>query len=124
MRYTLIRWAILTVAIGITASLYSGISITGGIGSLIFVAAIFGLVNAFVRPILAFLTCPLIILTLGLFTLIINAAMLLITDRLSSALTVTDFWAAFWASLIISIISAILTLFVGDKKDAVLVKDV
>ncbi|MEM7028367.1 MAG: phage holin family protein [Chloroflexota bacterium] len=124
MRYTIIRWAVLTVAIGITAWLYSGITISGGIGSLIFVAALFGLVNAFVRPLIALLTCPLIILTLGLFTLFINTAMLLLTDRLTSALTVNDFWSAFWASLMISIISAILTIFVGGKEDAVIEKEV
>ena len=84
------------------------------------VALIFGLVNALVRPVLAFLTCPLIILTLGLFTLIINAAMLMLTAWLSEDFglnfQVANFSSAFWGALVISIISFFLNLLLGDEE--------
>lgn len=117
MRSLIIRWIILTIAIGVTAELIPGVSVEGGLGSLVIIAMIFGLVNAFIRPLLMILTCPLIILTLGLFTLVINTALFLITARLSSALSVDGFWPAFWASLIVSIITAVLSSLVREKNE-------
>ena len=116
----LIRWAILAVAIGVTAWLMPGVTVHGS-GTdfwinLFLVAGIFGLINAFIRPIIMFFTCPLIILTLGLFTLVINALMLSLTDwLLPEILTVDGFWTTFFAALIISIISGVLNLFVKDR---------
>jgi len=127
VRNIFIRWLILTLAIGVTARLIPGIAVNGGIVNLITVAAIFGLINAFIRPIITLLTCPLVILTLGLFTLIINTLMFMLTARISPALTVEGFWPAFWASLIISIITAILsTLMTGHDdrdKDVVIIRN-
>ena len=119
MRSLLTRWIILTIAIGLTAQLIPGVRIEGGIGNLILVAAIFGLVNAFIRPLITLLTCPLIILTLGLFTLVINTILFLLTDQLSPALTIEGFWPAFLASIVISIISGILSAFVGGDGGAI-----
>jgi putative membrane protein len=82
------------------------------------VALVFGLVNALIRPLLSLLTCPLIILTLGLFTLVINAAMLLLTSALSGAVglafVVDGFWPAFWGALIVSIVSFVVTLLIRE----------
>ena len=116
----LIRWAILAVAIGVTAWLMPGVTVHGtGTDfwiNLFLVAGLFGLINAFIRPIVMFFTCPLIILTLGLFTLVINALMLSLTDwLLPEILTVDGFWTTFFAALIISIISGVLNLFVKDR---------
>lgn len=113
------RWIILTIAIAATAYLIPGVTVTGGIVGMIVVAAIFGLVNAFVRPILKLLTCPLIALTLGLFTLVINTLMFWLTAQLSAqvstgVLHVDSFWTAFLASIVVSIISAVLNIFVSD----------
>ncbi|MCC7355787.1 MAG: phage holin family protein, partial [Anaerolineae bacterium] len=86
------------------------------------VALIFGIVNAFIKPLLQLLTCPLIILTLGLFTLVINALMLQLTSSLAGTFNldfhVDNFGAAFWGGLVISIVSIILSIFLGgeDKK--------
>ncbi len=113
----LIRWVILTIAIGITAYIVPGVDFQGGIFSLIWVAAIFGVVNAVVRPILTLLTCPFVLLTLGLFMLVINTLMFMLTARLTDALDVSSFWSALFASVIISIISAVLTMVIGDDKD-------
>jgi putative membrane protein len=108
------------VAIGVTAWLLPGVTVHGS-GTdfwinLFLVAGVFGLINAFIRPIIMFFTCPLIILTLGLFTLVINALMLSLTDwLLPEILTVDGFWTTFFAALIISIISGLLSLFVKER---------
>ena len=116
MRYLLIRWLILTIAIGVTAWFLPGFEVSGGILGLVIIAAVLGLINAFIRPIIMFFTCPLIILTLGLFTLVVNALMLSLTAwLLPSLISVDGFWTTFFASLIISIVSAVLGLFLHSK---------
>jgi putative membrane protein len=89
--------------------------------SLLAVALVFGLLNALVRPLLVLLSCPLLILTLGLFTLIINAVILLLTSALSSSLGigfhVDGFWAAFLGALVVSIVSILLSIFVRDVSE-------
>lgn len=89
-------------------------------GLLLAVALVFGVLNAFVRPILKLLTLPLLILTLGLFTLVINALMLLLTSWVSGVLDlgfhVTGFWPAFWGALVVSIVSLILSIFVQEQE--------
>jgi len=76
-------------------------------------------VNALIRPLVTLLTCPLIILSLGLFTLVINAGMLLLASWLSGLVgigfRVDGFWPAFWGGLIISIVSAVLSLVLKDE---------
>ncbi len=117
MQHLIARWFILAVAIFFTARFLPGFEIAGGFGSLILVSAILGLANAFIRPIIMFFTCPLIILTLGLFTLIVNTMLLSLTAwLLPSYMTLEDFWTTFLASLIISIISGFLNLFIHDRK--------
>jgi putative membrane protein len=117
MRYLLIRWAILVVAIWLTAWLMSGFNVEGGLEGLLVVAAVLGLINAFIRPLLIFLTCPLVLLTLGLFTLVINALLLSLTAwLLPSLVSLEGFWTTFFASLIISIISAALGMFVHEDR--------
>ena len=81
------------------------------------VAVGFSLVNSYIRPVLRILTFPISIVTLGLFLLVINALMLMLTgaisDQLDLGLTVDDFWAALLGSIVISIVGAILSLVVG-----------
>lgn len=114
MQSLLIRWFINAVAIGITARIMPGIGLDGDLTVLIIAALIFGLINAFLRPILTLLTCPLVLLTLGLFTLVINTFLLLLTARIVPGFSVEGFWAAFWASLVISLISGLLSLLIND----------
>jgi putative membrane protein len=114
MTRILIRWGINTLAIWAAIKLVPGIQHTGSAGSLILIALIFGLVNALVRPILTVLTCPLIIVTLGLFVLVINALMLGLTAWLVPSLTIDGFWPAFWGALIISLVSGALSLLVRE----------
>ena len=113
MLYILIRWFILALAIAFTAWLMPGMQIRGDFWvSLIIVSAVYGLVNALIRPIVLFFSCPLIILTLGLFTLIVNALMLSLTNWLLPNILTIDrfFWTTIIAALIISIVSGLLNL--------------
>lgn len=121
MRKLLLRWLINGVALYVAAELVRGIEVRGGWLALAVMALIFGLVNALIRPVLKLLTCPLIILTLGLFTLVINALMLMLASWLGRQLGlgfyVAGFWPAFWGALVISVVSFVLTLLIGDEDE-------
>ena len=107
----LIRWAVLAVAFAITSELLSGMDVTGGVRGYLWVSLLFGIVNVLIGTIIRILTLPLTILTLGLFSLLVNAALLRITDRFSDRLTIDEFfWTAIWAAIILSIVSVILEL--------------
>ncbi len=98
------------------AALWVATRVVGGIHV---VALIFGLVNAFIRPVLAVLTCPLRIVTLGLFTLVLNALMLWLTSavagRLGVEFRVDGFLPAFWGALVVSMVSIILSILIGEE---------
>ena len=121
------RWVIAAIAIALTIQIVPGIrgNEFGNAGidlpSLLAVAFIFGLINAIVRPILKFLSCPFIILTLGLFVFVINAAMLLLTSAIATSLGlqfyVDGFGAALAGAIIISLVSIVLNLFIRSDKD-------
>ena len=109
----LIRWVVLAVAFGITSWLLSGMNVSGGIGAYLWIAALFGVVNAVLGTLLRLLTLPLMIITLGLFSIVVNAAMLELVDAISSHLTIDDFfWTAIWAAIILAITAVILDLIV------------
>jgi putative membrane protein len=108
----LMRWLILTVAIIVTSYLLDGIKITGFF-SAIFSAAFLGILNAFFRPILLVLTLPINILSLGLFTFVINALLLLMASGVIPGFTISGFWTALFGSLLISLVSFILNTFIG-----------
>lgn len=122
----IIRWAIGAFSLFVAAWLVTGIRVDDGGGWVVYavMAVILGLVNAFVRPLLKLLTCPLILLTLGLFTLVVNALTLLLSawvanNIFSVGFYIDGFWPAFWGALIVSIVSVVLNVFVqdDDKKD-------
>jgi putative membrane protein len=81
---------------------------------------VFGVLNAIVRPVLTFLSFPFLIMTLGLFTFVLNAVMLLLTSALSGRLGlgfhVAGFWAAFWGAIVVSVVSMLLSVFVPDER--------
>ncbi|MBI5954093.1 MAG: phage holin family protein [Chloroflexi bacterium] len=114
-----IRWAINAVALYAAVWLVPGIELRGDWTGIIWLALISGLLNALVRPVLKFLTCPLIILTLGLFTIIINTALLMLTSwigqSLGIGLTVDGFWTAVLGSLVISVVSIIMSVIFRDE---------
>ncbi|HEY9351416.1 MAG TPA: phage holin family protein [Acidothermales bacterium] len=97
-----------------------GSTFTDRLGTLLIVAIIFGVVNAIAKPIAALFSLPLIVLTLGLFLLVLNALMLLLTNWIAGLLDlpfdVDGFWAAFWGAIVISIVTFVVGLFVGDAR--------
>ena len=117
MIYLVVRILANAIAISLAVKLIEGITFTGPWWKMIITGAVFGVVNALIRPVVKLFTFPLIILTLGLFTLIVNALMLGLTAYLSDAfglgLSVAGFWPAFWGALVISIVSFLLSLVTG-----------
>lgn len=103
----LLSWFVNAVAVYTTASLLQGISIRG-FGSALVVALVLGLVNALVKPVLVFLSVPFIVLTLGLFLLVINALMLQLAAAFVDGFTVGGFWWAVLGSLCISFVAWLL----------------
>jgi len=109
----LIRWAVLAFSMWIATLIVPGITVDGGVGTYLWVALLFGLINSVFGSIIKVLTFPVSIVTFGLFLFVVNAAMLSLTARWSEKLEVTSFWSALLASLIISVIT---TLFKSTKK--------
>ena len=124
MRF-LIRLLTNAAALWVAAWIVPGVTYTGGWLPFLAVSLVFAVINATLRPLIKLLTCPLILLTLGLFALVVNGLMLWLTSSLSSALGlgfhVSGFWAAFFGALVFSIVSTLLTLFIkdteGDRQD-------
>jgi putative membrane protein len=117
----IIRWVINAIALYLAIFLLDGrgVDFTGRWVDIIWLALIFGLVNAFLRPLLKFLTCPLIILTLGLFTLLINTFLFWLTGWIGQSfnlgLSVHGFWPAFLGGVIVSIVSIVLSTIFKDE---------
>ncbi len=121
MNRFVLRWLINAVA------LYAAVALVPGIEeqstnwlSFIWLALIFGLLNALLRPLLKLLTCPLIILTLGVFTLVINTFLFwlagVVGTNFGVGFTVAGFWPAFLGGLIVSVVSVVLTMIFKDDK--------
>jgi putative membrane protein len=111
LRALLIHWIVLAAAFAVTAWLIDGMTIHGGIVNYLWLALLFGIVNALIGTVVRILTLPLTVLTLGLFSIVVNALMLVITDALSGSLEIDRFfWTAIWAALTLSIVSVILQL--------------
>ncbi len=118
----LLRWLLTAAALAITAWIVPGITVEGetGIFAVLVMAAVFGFVNAFIRPLLKLLSCPLIILTLGLFILIVNAISFSLSSWIAqnvfgARFIVDGFWPAFWGAIVVSIVSFVLSLLLPDK---------
>ena len=110
----LIRWAINAFALWFAALIVDGIQLSTNVFEVLIVALIFGLINALIKPLIKLISAPLIVVTLGLFTLLINAFLLLLTSWLTDALTVDGLWAAILGAIIISLVSWLLSLFLDD----------
>ena len=110
----LIRLLVNAAALWVATRIVPGVTFTGGALAFLGVALVFGVINATLRPVTKVLTFPLILLTLGLFALVVNGLMLWITSSLSASLGlgfhVSGFWAAFFGALVVSIVSALLSV--------------
>ncbi len=113
-----LRLVVNAVAIVVTARLLPGIKIADdGIGSLILIAAIIAIANAVIKPILMVLTCPLILVTLGLFVLVVNGLVLWIVASLSGGrITIENFWWAILGGIIMAIVSIVLETLLGMRE--------
>jgi len=118
----ILRLAINAIALYLAVLVLPGrIDLGSGLTSIIWLALIFGLVNALFRPLISILTCPLIILTLGLFTLVINTFLFWLTSVIGQsfgiALIISEpvWWNAFLGGLVVSIVSVVMTLILKDE---------
>ncbi len=105
----LIRWAALALSFWVATALIPGIEVKGGFTTYIWVALLFGLLNATLGSFLKIMTLPAVILTLGLFLVVVNAAILELLARWSDKLDVTSFWSAVLAALVISVITRLVS---------------
>jgi putative membrane protein len=125
MNKFIIRWVINAIALYAAVLLVPGIQIRTNLSeqwmAILLLALVFGLLNALVRPLLLLLTCPLIILTLGLGTLLINTLLFYLTSWVGSqfgwGLSISGFWAAFFGALVVSVVSIFLNLILKDDSE-------
>jgi putative membrane protein len=110
----LVRWAALALSFWVATALIPGIDVKGGFTTYLWVALLFGALNATLGSFLKLLTLPAVILTLGLFLVVVNASMLMLVARWSDKLDVTNFWSAIVAAIIISVITRLVS-HVGKK---------
>jgi putative membrane protein len=116
-----LRWAINAIALYLAVLILPGIDLRSNLVSILWLALIFGLVNALFRPLIQLLTCPLIMLTLGLFTLVINTFLFWLTSVIGQSfgfgLIIADpvWWNAFLGGLVVSIVSVVMTLILKDE---------
>jgi putative membrane protein len=110
----IVSWALLAVAFYLTALIVPGIHVVGGVFAFLFIALVFGLVNGILGPILKIATLPIRIMTLGLFSLVINAVLLLLVAAIApSALKIDNFLWAVVAALVLAIVSMVLNTVIG-----------
>lgn len=109
-----VRLLVNAAALWVATQVVPGVGYRGGVLPFVVVALIFGIINATLRPLTKLLTCPIILLTLGLFTLVVNGLMLWLTsavaDSLGIGFRVAGFWPAFWGALVVSIVSTLLSM--------------
>jgi putative membrane protein len=117
----LLRWSINLLALVIAGSVIPGVRIQS-LQMGIIAAGILGIVNAVIRPVVLVLTLPINLLTLGLFTLVINAAMLKLVADLVPGLMIESFRAAFYGALLISFVSWLMNVFIGGKGTFIFIK--
>lgn len=116
MRKLLLALVINAAALWAAAQLVAGIRLGDRFEEVVLVAAIFALVNVFIKPVVKFFAFPVILLTLGLFTLVINAGMLMLADWLADGLVVAGFASALMGSVIISFVSVVLGSILDVKR--------
>ena len=121
-----VRVVVVAIALWVATWLVDGIELGGTttgarLGTLVVVALIFGLVNAFLKPVIKILSCPLYILTLGLFGLVVNALLFWLVGTFASRIglpfVVDGFWPGFWGAIVVAIVGFVLHLLIPDRFD-------
>lgn len=116
MRNFVIRLFVNALALSAAAYIVPGITLQGGFGAVLLVALVFGLVNALLKPLVWLLSLPFLIVTLGLFSFVVNGIMLLVTARFTDPLAVSGLGAAILGSIVISLVSMLLGGILTDEK--------
>jgi putative membrane protein len=114
MRGLVVRWVLTALALWLTSQLLRGIELQGA-GAVFVAALVLGVLNAFLRPLVLLITFPINLVTLGLFTLVINGLMLWLTSGVVKGFEIHGFWSAVLGALLLSVISFLLNLFVSDS---------
>jgi len=107
----LVRWGINALSIFVVAHIVKGIEVPNTL-TVLAIALVLGIINAFLRPLVILITLPINILTLGVFTLFINGALFYLVSKIVKGFVITGFWPAFWGYILFSIISFLLSLLV------------
>lgn len=106
------HWLISAIAIGVAAYLVPGVTVT--VGGAIVAAVVLGVLNMLIRPVLIILTLPITILTLGLFSLVINALLVMLASALVPGFAVAGFWTAFLFAIVLAVINWVFDLWKND----------
>ena len=112
-----VRWAFNVAALFVAAWVLSGVSYGDSWWTLLIAAVVFTLANAFVKPVLAVLSIPFIVVTLGIFYFLINVLMLYVTDWVVGDFEIKTFWWGVLAAIIVSIVNGILHMIFGDPTE-------
>lgn len=110
----LLRWIVVSISLLVADKLVPGISI-GGSATVLLAAALLGVINAIVRPVIVLLTFPITLVTLGLFLFVINAGMLGLVAWLLDDFTISGFWSALFGAIIVSLTSWLVSSFIGTS---------
>jgi putative membrane protein len=119
LREFLAHWGVTALALWLTSFIFHGISFSSK-KSLLISALLLGFVNAVVRPVVVILTIPLTLITFGLFLLVINAVMMMLVSSLVPGFRISGFWTAFFASIVVTLISIFVSMLIFDPDDALL----
>ena len=110
----LISWALIAVMFAVTTWILPGMEVSGGFWGYLWVSLLFGIVNAIIGTFLRIITFPLTVLTFGLFSILVNAFLLQITDAISDHFTIDEFWwTAIWGAIIMAIVLVVLNMILG-----------
>jgi len=117
VRNFVIRLLVNALALWVAAELVSGIRLSDDFGDILLVALVFGIVNALLKPVLILLSLPFLLVTLGLFALVVNGALLMVTAALTERLAVSGFGAAVLGSIVISLVTMFMGRVLEDELD-------
>jgi putative membrane protein len=119
LREFLAHWGVTALALWLTSFIFHGISFSSK-KSLLISALLLGFVNAVIRPVVIILTIPLTLVTFGLFLLVINAVMMLLVSALVRGFRISGFWTAFFASIVVTLISIFVSMLIFGPEDSLL----
>jgi putative membrane protein len=115
-RWILVSWAANAIALGVTAWILSGMSFHGSVSAVILAAAIFGILNTILKPVLRLITLPLAVITLGIAWFFVSLLMLWLTDLLVDKFTISGFWTYVWATIIIWAVNVVLDVVLRPRR--------